>query len=148
MVNRETILARGSERSGGLVTIVRFCVGSLLLLMPLGSSTIAGEPLAKIELQARLERGRTIAVGKCSVCHAIGLGDPSPTRINVNTAFRQLSDRFPIPMLREAARTGYISGHDEMPGFQFTMDDINALLTYIDSMAPASAHYIVPSRLH
>lgn len=35
-----------------------------------------------------------------------------------------------------------------MPGFQFTMDDINALLTYIDSMAPASAHYIVPSRLH
>ena len=29
-----------------------------------------------------------------------------------------------------------------MPGFQFSMDDITALLTYIDSMAPADAHYI------
>ncbi len=126
----------------GFATVVEFCIGSILLL---SSGVIADETLAKIELQTRLERGHKIAVGKCSVCHAIGLSDPSPTRINVNTAFRQLSDRFPIPMLQEAARTGYLSGHDEMPGFQFTMDDINALLTYIDSMAPARAHYIVPS---
>jgi hypothetical protein len=29
-----------------------------------------------------------------------------------------------------------------MPGFQFTMDDIKALLTYIDSMSPADARYL------
>jgi mono/diheme cytochrome c family protein len=113
-------------------------------LIPLVGNWVvfAGEPLTKSELQEQLERGHAIALANCSVCHAVGLTDKSPTRINSNTAFRQLSGRFPIPMLQEAARTGNISGHDEMPGFQFTMDDIKALLSYIDSMAPADARYI------
>ena len=105
---------------------------------------VANSPQPRAELQAQVERGHAIALANCSVCHAVGLTDKSPTRINVNTAFRDLSERFPIPMLQEAARTGNISGHDEMPGFQFSMDDIRALLSYIDSMAPADAHYILP----
>ena len=122
------------------IAAVGVVLGSILLL---GNFTaLAEEPVAQTELQARLDRGHAIAVANCSACHAIGLTDKSPTRINTNTAFRQLSERYPIPMLEAAARTGNISGHDEMPGFQFSMDDITALLTYIDSMAPTDAHYI------
>jgi len=44
-------------------------------------------------------------------------------------------------MLEEAARTGSISGHDEMPGFEFTMQQIDDLLAYIDSFAPAGKRY-------
>lgn len=115
-------------------------LASLALL--LGGAVRADKAADDADLEARLERGRAIAEARCSVCHAVGLTDESPTRINVNTAFRQLSERFPIPMLEDAARTGYISGHDEMPGFQFSMEDITALLTYIDSMAPAGARYV------
>jgi mono/diheme cytochrome c family protein len=124
---------------------IRALVGIGLGLIPLlgNWAARADEPRAKTELEAQMERGHAIALANCSVCHAVGLADKSPTRINSNTAFRQLSERFPIPMLQEAARTGNISGHDEMPGFQFSMDDIRALLAYIDSMAPDDAHYLM-----
>jgi len=89
-----------------------------------------------------IERGRAIAEANCGVCHAIGLDDASPTRVNVNTAFRKLYERYPIAMLEEAARTGYISGHDEMPGFDFSLEDAHALLAFIDSFAPDKPGYV------
>jgi hypothetical protein len=45
-------------------------------------------------------------------------------------------------MLVEAARSGSISGHDEMPGFDFTMEEIHDLLVYIDGFAPADKRYL------
>lgn len=89
-----------------------------------------------------LVRGHAIAEAHCSVCHAVGAKDESPTRVNVNTTFLRLAERFPIPMLKEAARTGFISGHDEMPDFQFSPDDVRALLIYIDSFAPEGSRYV------
>lgn len=89
-----------------------------------------------------IERGRAIAEANCSTCHAVGTSDESPTRINVNTAFRNLYERYPIPMLVEAAKTGSISGHDEMPGFDFPLEDARALLAYIDSLAPGKPAYV------
>ncbi len=89
--------------------------------------------------QSKLARGEAIARSKCSVCHAIGKSDSSPTRINVDTSFRDLHLRFPIAMLLKAAKTGYVDGHDEMPGFSMPPSDILALLFYIDSLSPAGA---------
>ncbi len=88
------------------------------------------------------ERGHTLAAAHCSVCHAIGADDPSPTAVNANTSFRRLPERFPIAMLVEAARSGSIAGHDEMPGFDFTMGDAHDLLSYIDSFAPVDKKYL------
>jgi len=89
--------------------------------------------------QSQIARGEVIARIKCAVCHAIGKSDSSPTRINVETSFRDLYLRFPIPMLLKAAQTGYITGHDEMPGFSLPPSEISALLLYIDSMSPKGA---------
>jgi mono/diheme cytochrome c family protein len=87
-------------------------------------------------------RGEAIAKGRCAICHAVGADDKSPTWVNRNTAFRRLAERFPIPMLQQAAQTGIISGHDEMPEFSFTLDEITALLAYIDSLAPPASRYL------
>jgi len=91
-------------------------IGMALLTVLLTSPT---EALAGDAYVAQLARGYAIAETHCSVCHAIGATDESPTRANLNTPFRRLVERFPIPMLEEAARSGIISGHDEMPAFQF-----------------------------
>jgi mono/diheme cytochrome c family protein len=90
----------------------------------------------------QIAQGRGIAKAHCAVCHAVGLTDASPTEVNVETAFRLLYKRYPIEMLVEAAKTGSISGHDEMPGFDFTVEDAQALLAYIDSLAPDQPGYV------
>lgn len=92
-----------------------------------------------------LKRGAAIAEAKCSVCHAVGPSGESPARANLDTPFHRLHERYPVPMLVEAAKTGQISGHDEMPGFEFAMDEIHALLAYIDSLAPGKPGYLTKS---
>ena len=91
--------------------------------------------------QATLEKGRAIAEANCSPCHAVGLTSKPDAR-HANTAFRMLYERYPIPMLEEAAKTGSVSGHDEMPGFDFALEDARALLAYIDSLSPDKPGYV------
>lgn len=88
---------------------------------------------------ARLARGHAIAQAHCSPCHAIGKRDPSPTRVNENTAFRDLYRRYPIAMLLRALKTGTIEGHDEMPAFDLPSTAMTDLLAYIDSLGPLKA---------
>lgn len=90
----------------------------------------------------QIAEGEAIARARCGVCHAVGATDESPAWANTNTAFRALSDRFPIPMLQKALSSGVISGHDEMPGFQFSLHEITALVAYIDSFAPQEKRYL------
>jgi hypothetical protein len=47
-------------------------------------------------------------------------------------------------MLVDAQATGVISGHDEMPMFELSHGDLNALLAYIDSFAPVGLRYLKP----
>ena len=87
-----------------------------------------------------LQRGEEIAAQRCGVCHATDAKSASPRRIT--PPFRELRQRFPIDMLVEAVSTGFVSGHDEMPMFQFSLEDARALVGYIDSMSPATARYL------
>lgn len=89
--------------------------------------------------RSQLDRGQAIARSLCSPCHAIGKSDPSPTRANDETAFRDLHKRFPITMLMKAKKTGEIEGHDEMPGFELSHQAVADLLAYIDSLSPRSS---------
>mgnify|MGYP001817634446 CR=1 FL=1 len=64
------------------------------------------------------------------------MSDPPPFRTNREPSFRDLDRRFPIKVLMDAAKTGTIKGHDEMPALDFSNEEITALLFYIDSFAP------------
>lgn len=113
----------------------------ILAILPLCTAPSFASEKAKA---AQLQEGQNLAEAHCSPCHAIGKDDDSPTRTNENTAFRDLHKRFPIAMLKKAAQTGTIEGHDEMPAFDFSSEEIKSLLAYIDSLSPKGAGKYLP----
>ena len=100
---------------------------------------VSGAQASEASAADRLARGLAIAQTHCSPCHAIGKRDPSPTRVNENTAVRDLYRRYPIAMLLRALKTGTIEGHDEMPAFDLPATAMTDLLAYIDSLGPLKA---------
>ena len=80
------------------------------------------------------ERGRSIAEAKCARCHAIGTKGESP--VAPAPPFRVLHQRYPIENLAEALAEGIVVGHPMMPEFRFDPPEIDALLTYIESLSP------------
>jgi|KBSMisStaDraftv2_1062788.scaffolds.fasta_scaffold884161_1 cytochrome c len=103
---------------------------------------LAMMPATKAEDGAVLKRGRAIAALKCAHCHAIGRDDERPHAIVI--PFRDFHIRYPIEMLMDAKASGVIGGHDEMPMFELSREDMHALLSYIDSLAPAKPGYAKP----
>lgn len=86
------------------------------------------------------EGGARIAAAKCSRCHATESKGDSPQ--SVAPPFRDLYADYPIAMLVDAQKSGLISGHDEMPAFDFTEEEVTALLLHIDSLAPGKPAYV------
>lgn len=83
---------------------------------------------------ALIARGRAIAKHNCARCHAIG-------RVGVSAnpkspPFRNLSGRYKLESLEEALAEGIMVGHEgmEMPHFQLSPAQIDALLSYIASV--------------
>lgn len=111
--------------------------------MALAATMLCGYSGTARAAETEIQRGEAIAVGRCIRCHAVGPSDPSPQLVSI--PFRELHTRYPIEMLEAARRTGNIAGHDEMPGFDLGLDDVRALLKYIDSLAPNAPSY-VPGR--
>jgi cytochrome c len=93
-----------------------------------------------------IERGRVLAEVRCGRCHAVGPTGESPHRIT--PPFRTFQKDFPIPMLAEAAATGVLAGHEEMPMFEFSVEELTALLAYIDSLSPDKPSYLGSYRSH
>jgi hypothetical protein len=50
---------------------------------------------------------------------------------------RNFQERYPIEMLAEALAEGNMTEHSAMPNFVFEPPDIEALLTYIDTLSPS-----------
>jgi mono/diheme cytochrome c family protein len=78
--------------------------------------------------------GRAIAEKNCSRCHAVGETGASPNP--KSPPFRTLSSRYPLADLEEALAEGIMVGHEglEMPQFQLSGEQIEALLAYLASV--------------
>lgn len=109
----------------------------LAVALPLGY-LLPELPAAAAADAATLERGRLIAEARCGRCHATGPADAPPAR---TPPFRSLGQDYPLDMLTEAARTGVVGGHDEMPMFRFEPDEAAALLSWIDHLNPGTPGY-------
>lgn len=79
-------------------------------------------------------RGQAIAEEKCGRCHATGPEGRSPHP--PAPPFRDLPARYPVESLAEALAEGIVTGHKDMPVFILEPAEIDALLTYIASLAP------------
>ncbi len=105
-----------------------------LLLAGLALFLISGPVLAQGESHGNNSNGRAIADQYCARCHnVIGQGvspfQPAPP-------FRDLASRWPLEYLEEALAEGISVGHDAMPEFQLSTDEIDDLLSYIRSISP------------
>lgn len=81
-------------------------------------------------------RGRAIAEAKCAGCHAVGTKGSSP--MAEAPPLREIPRRYPVEHLAEAFAEGIIVGHPAMPQFRFEPPEIDALLSYLQSLAPGA----------
>jgi cytochrome c len=79
-----------------------------------------------------LKRGRELLQRDCAKCHAIGKAGESPNK--AAPPFRTLGKRYPIDSLEEALAEGIVSGHSDMPEFQYDPDDVAAIIDYLKSI--------------
>jgi mono/diheme cytochrome c family protein len=79
-----------------------------------------------------LKQGEQLVTRDCARCHGVGRTDAS--RHPQAPPFRTLSKRYPIESLEEALGEGIISGHPDMPEFEFDSDDVGAIIAYLKSI--------------
>ena len=73
-----------------------------------------------------------MAARLCAQCHAIEKEGESP--LKQAPAFRTFAKKWPIENLEEAFAEGIVTGHTDMPEFEFEPNQIDALLSYIGSI--------------
>lgn len=76
--------------------------------------------------------GEEIAANLCSGCHAVGRSGASPHPDAL--PFRKISMHYSVRSLEEALGEGILVGHPDMPPFQLPPEDIDNLLSYIESI--------------
>jgi mono/diheme cytochrome c family protein len=87
--------------------------------------------------EAVRSRGRLLLATNCSRCHAIDRTGKSPHP--QAPPFRILGQRYPIESLAESLAEGLFTGHPDMPEFVFEVDDIRAILAYLESIQEPKA---------
>ncbi len=105
--------------------IVRSLV-SVALILACGGNAL---PQDKLALESR---GQALVTTSCARCHAVGRAGNS-THPQA-PPFRTLGQRYPIEVLAEALAEGLSSGHPDMPEFRFEIDDVDAILAYLESI--------------
>jgi mono/diheme cytochrome c family protein len=106
--------------------------GSLFPLVLVLISAGAAPAQDKQEKRALESRGEGLLTTNCSRCHAVGrTGDSTHPEA---PPFRTLGQRYPIDVLAEALAEGLSSGHPDMPVFRFEIDDVDAILAYLNSI--------------
>jgi tetratricopeptide (TPR) repeat protein len=86
------------------------------------------------ESARRTRLGKELAVKNCGSCHAVGMNDTSQKK--GATAFRTLYRQYQNWSLRPPIERAIHSTHDSMPPRNFTDEDVNAIVAYIDSFVP------------
>ena len=73
--------------------------------------------------------GRALAEKLCARCHAVGRDDKSA--LPIAPPFRGFASKWPLESLEEALAEGIVTGHPEMPAFQFEPEQITALIEHL-----------------
>lgn len=79
------------------------------------------------------DKGQQIASKLCARCHSITRVDDSP--MAEAPPFRTFASKWPLESLEEAFAEGIVVGHPAMPEFVFGPDDIQNLLSFMDSLS-------------
>ncbi|QIJ74188.1 c-type cytochrome [Methylobacterium sp. NI91] len=102
------------------------------IALPILALGLIALPAAAQALDARAQRGETIARTNCARCHAIGRVGAS--RLAEAPPFRELHHRYPVTDLGEALAEGITTGHPSMPEFRLDPDQAQALIAYLQTL--------------
>jgi cytochrome c len=78
------------------------------------------------------ETGKLLASELCARCHAIGVSGDSP--FAPAPPFRTLASKYNLTDLEEALAEGISVGHEAMPEFAFSPEQIDAFIAYLRSL--------------
>ena len=110
---------------------LRFAAFALVAAGSVLAVACATEPGAPSDA-ALIEQGRAMASSQCAECHAVGAQGASPNESA--PPLRTVFDRTYRTRLAEQFRNGLPVGHDDMPRFEFTSDEITALMAYLQDI--------------
>src|SRR4051812_1716486 len=105
----------------------------LRALVPVAMVIALGASRAPAQDDAELKaKGHSLLAANCARCHAIEAtgGSTHPEA----PPFRTLSQKYPVEWLAEALAEGLSTGHPDMPEFTFDVQDVNAILAYLQSI--------------
>ena len=101
--------------------------------------TISGGAVAQGDATTdQLALGRELVEVYCGACHSIEADGDSPHA--QAPPFRDLHERYDVDWLEEGLVEGLVSGHPDMPEFEFDPDQAQAIIAYIKSLTPAAAN--------
>lgn len=77
--------------------------------------------------------GKDLVEEYCSGCHAVG--ETGDSLLPEAPPFREIAKRYPAENLAESFAEGITTGHDEMPEFVFSTEEVGQLVDYFASLA-------------
>lgn len=101
---------------------------ALIALLP--SLSIAAAEMSDLSEEAA--KGKILAVTHCGKCHAIADEKESP--LPAAPLFKTFNEKWPLNYLEEALAEGIVTGHTDMPEFQFEPEELGQLLAYIETL--------------
>ncbi len=81
---------------------------------------------------ANIRLGKALLEADCKQCHAIGREDSSSHP--KAPAFRNLSAAYPVESLAESLAEGILTGHPDMPVFEFEAKQVDGIIEYLESI--------------
>lgn len=102
------------------------------IMMLVTAALLTSQVSATCRAETAQERGKVVAAGLCSRCHAIEKTGDSPHP--AAPRFRSLEARTDLSKLAQRIRGGLLTGHEDMPMFRFDRDDADAMVAYIRSI--------------
>ncbi len=111
--------------------ITSVVAGGVFLLL---ATALARSQQAAAQPVSPVARGEALAQRLCANCHAITPQGASPHQ--QAPPFRELPKRYPVAHLAEALAEGIVVAHKDMPQFTLDPPEIDALLSFMESLAP------------
>jgi len=101
----------------------------ILVLAVLGNAQLVSPGAAA---EADVAAGAALAKRLCARCHSVDASGKSP--IANAPPFRTFKSKWPLSYLEEALAEGIVTGHEEMPEVRLSPDEIEQLLSHIESL--------------
>ena len=101
-------------------------IGAAMLL------AIGAGPSARAGGAPDVEAGEQLAAAFCAKCHAIESAGKSP--LEAAPPFRTFHRKWPLENIEEALAEGIVVGHQAMPMFELSEDQISDLIGYLHTL--------------